>query len=88
MSYLCRYITAGVATLFVWWAEKQPQKTWRAEKCVQNSLGAKFTLIKTNNGANLTLNIPLSTIITSNHIKFNSSYYNCVLFYRVLQNSQ
>ena len=33
---------AGVATLFVWRAEKLPQKTWRAQICVQKSLAGKI----------------------------------------------
>ena len=69
---------SGVAILFVWWAEKLPQKTW----------WAKLTLIKTNNRTSLILIIPLSAIITSNPMKCNSSPYNCVLFYQVLQNFQ
>ena len=33
---------SGVATLFVWWAEKLPQKTWWAPKSVKESLAGKI----------------------------------------------
>ena len=32
----------GVATLFVWWAQKLPHKIWQAQKCVQKSLAGKI----------------------------------------------
>ena len=73
------------------WAELLPQKIWRAQKFVQKSLAGKLqpynNLIETHNCASLTLNMPLITIITSNHTKCSSSFCNCVLFYQVLQNS-
>ena len=68
----------------VLWAEKLPQKTWRAEEGVQKAWQAKFTIIETNNRASLTSNIPLSTVITLNQMQF----YNFALLYLVLQNFQ
>ena len=40
-SHLSSASKTGVAILFVWWAEKLPQKTWWAQKCVQISLAGK-----------------------------------------------
>ena len=73
---------SGVAILFVWWAEKLPQKTWWAQKYVQISLAGKInTYKKTNNRASLILIIPLSTLITSNTMKCNSSSYKSIKCY-------
>ena len=54
----------------------------------QKGLSDKLNLIKTYNRAGLTLNVPLNTVITSNHSKCDSSFFNCVLYYQILQNSQ
>ena len=59
----------------------------------QKGLSDKLNLIKTYNRAGLTLNVPLNTVITSNHSKCDSSFFNCVLSgpvlsYQVLQDSQ
>ena len=53
---------SGVATLFMWWAEKMPLKLGGHKNVSKKTWRAKFILIKTNNRDSLTLNIPLSTI--------------------------
>ena len=73
-----------MVTLFMWRAEKLPQKLGGHKNVSKKAWRAKFTLIKTSNRASLIFNIPLSTIITSNPMKCNSNSFNCVLFYQVL----
>ena len=57
-------IRPGVATLFGWWAEKLHKKLCRYKNLSKKVGGAKFTLLRANKRASLTLSIPLSTIIT------------------------
>ena len=90
--------------LFYWHKYKGLAQGWPQflleghKKCTKKLVGhnnvskrawrAKVNLIKTHNWDCLVWNRPSSTKITVNHIKCNSSFYDCVLLYQVLQNSQ